>query len=149
MGTRYNGSDAEKRALSTFICLMRAGETVSTRIHKHLQAHRLTTSQLGVLEGLLHLGPLTQREICDKMLRTSGNMTLVIDNLEKRGLVKRDRLEGDRRCNRVVLTDAGAQLINTVFPLHVQEISDAFSKLTTSEQDTLRDLCKKLGKSNR
>ena len=148
MGSHCNGSDAETRALSTFICLTRAGQAISNRLHQSLRVHNLTTSQLGVLEVLLHLGPLTQREIGKKILKTSGNMTLVIDNLEKRGLVKRDRLKGDRRCNRIVLTNPGAKLISKIFPLHVQEVSKAFSVLSVSELNTLRSLCKKLGKSS-
>ena len=45
----------------------------------------------GLLLWLLHLGPLSQTELCRKLLRTSGNLTMVVDHLEKRGLVSRRR----------------------------------------------------------
>ena len=57
----------------------------------------VTVSQFGVLEALHHLGPLRQGEISAKLLRSGGNITLVVDNLEARGLVQRTREANDRR----------------------------------------------------
>ena len=45
----------------------------------------LTESQIGVLEALAHLGPLTQGELCRKILRSGSNVTTVVDNLERDG----------------------------------------------------------------
>ena len=71
-------------ALTLYTRLMRATTTVTEKMHRHLQDHRLSISQFGVLEALYHLGPMCQKEIGGKILKTSGNMTLVIDNLEKK-----------------------------------------------------------------
>ena len=95
--TQYKGSRDEVRALSAFVKLIRASESVSARIHRHLADAGLTVSQFGVLEALYHLGPLSQSEIAKKVLKSTGNITLVIDNLEKRDLVKRERQKEDRR----------------------------------------------------
>lgn len=146
MGTRYLGTKDEVRALDTYIKLARAAESVSSRIHRHLADTDLTVSQFGVLEALLHLGPLYQRELAEKLLRSGGNMTLVIDNLEKRELVKREREADDRRCIKVCLTEKGKQLINQVFPSHVAAVVNEMSILTPEQQEELGRLCRRLGK---
>lgn len=146
MGTRYQGTKEEIRALDTYIKLVRATDSVSSRIHRHLDASNLTTTQFGVLEALLHLGPLYQRDLASKLLKSGGNITLVVDNLEKRELVKRDREIEDRRCIKVSLTEKGHELISQIFPSHVATVVNEMSILTPSEQEELDRLCRRLGK---
>ena len=145
MMNRYKGSKAETRALKTYVKLMRAAESVTARIHRHLASTGLTISQFAVLEALYQLGPLSQREIGKKILRSSGNITMVIDNLEKSGLVRRKRNEADRRFFMVHLTDKGYHLINKIFPPHAAVIAKDLGVLTAAEQEALGRLCKKLG----
>jgi MarR family 2-MHQ and catechol resistance regulon transcriptional repressor len=145
MRREYRGNQKEVLALSTYVKLMRAVESITARIHKHLVAAGLTLSQFAVLEALYHLGPLYQREIGQKLLRSSGNITMVIDNLEKRGYVKRERKKEDRRFMMVRLTDEGSELISKVFPPHAAVIAREMSVLSEREQETLAQLCKKLG----
>jgi MarR family 2-MHQ and catechol resistance regulon transcriptional repressor len=147
MKHRYRGNQKEIRALKTYVKLMRAAESVTARTHRHLSSTGLTISQFAVLESLYHLGPLSQREIGQKILRSSGNITMVIDNLEKNGLVRRERLEADRRFFIVHLTDRGYQLIKKIFPPHAAVIAEDLAALTAAEQETLGRLCKKLGLS--
>ena len=146
MATKYKGSVKERNALNAFISLNRAVETVRININKNFQHNGLTESQFGVLEALLHLGPLCQKDIAEKLLVSSGNITMVIDNLEKRNLVKRNRSENDRRYIHIELTKSGKNLIQSIFPDHVDSIVKEFSILTAEEQKTLRNLTKKLGK---
>ena len=136
------------RALNTYVKLMRAAESMTTRTHEHLSSAGLTISQFGVLEALYHRGPLSQKEIGQKILRSSGNITMVIDNLEKRSLVRRERDQHDRRSFIVHLTEAGKKLIRKIFPPHAAVISSELSVLTAAEQKTLGALCKKLGLKN-
>jgi DNA-binding MarR family transcriptional regulator len=70
---------------------------------------------------------------------------MVIDNLEKRGYVKRERKKEDRRFMMVWLTDEGFELISKVFPPHAAVIAREMSVLSAREQETLAQLCKKLG----
>lgn len=70
---------------------------------------------------------------------------MVIDNLEKRGYVKRDRKKEDRRYLIVRFTDEGFDLISSVFPPHAAVIAREMSVLSPGEQETLAQLCKKLG----
>ena len=147
MRGRYRGNKAETRALRTYVKLMRAAESVTARTHRHLYSMDLTISQFAVLEALYQLVPLFQKEIGQKILRSSGNITMVIDNLEKNGLVRRERNEADRRFFIVHLTDKGYNLIDKIFPSHAAVIAEDLAVLTAAEQDALGRLCKKLGLS--
>ena len=143
--THYHGTKDEVRALNAYVKLMRASESVSARIHTHLAEMGLTISQFGVLEALYHIGSMSQAEIAKKILKSAGNMTMVIDNLEKRGLVKRERKPEDRRYYAVQLTAEGKKLIGSIFPRHAGKIVEAMSAITRTEQEALGHLCRKLG----
>jgi len=146
MPTHFRGTPQQVLALDTFIKLTRATNSLMSRLAAYETLGDLTQSQFGVLETLLHLGPLSQTEICGKLLKSGGNVTLVIDNLEKRGWVHRDPDPEDRRITIVSLTPAGEALIRKVFPIHLQAIVDELSVLLPEEQKLLAQLCKKLGK---
>ena len=145
MGTGYAGTKEEKRALNAFIKLIRAGQSLSGRVEAHFSELGLTVSQFGVLEALFHLGPLNQKNLAAKILKSTGNITMVIDNLEKRGLVKRTRDEKDRRHYSVGITRKGSGLITSFFPQHVARIVEEMSVLSAAEQEELGRLCKKVG----
>ncbi|MCZ8341679.1 MAG: MarR family transcriptional regulator [Leptospira sp.] len=146
MGTKFKGSKKEIQALDAFIKLKRASESLSSRVTAEFSKSQISESQFGVLETLYHLGPLCQKELGGKILKSTGNITLVIDNLEKRNLVERVRGVEDRRYITVHLTTNGKKLIEQIFPDHVKRITNEFSNLTPEEQELLAKLCKKLGK---
>lgn len=145
MGTKWQGTAREKRALDAFIKLTRSVLSVESYLNRRLAESSLTPSQFGVLETLYHLGPLCQREIAEKLLASSGNVTHVVDNLEKQGWVIRERDEADRRMVIVSLTDAGREHISGMLPAHVAAIADMMDALEPDEQEALAALCKKLG----
>lgn len=132
-------------ALNTYTKLMRAAETVTNRTSRPMTEAGLTISQFGVLEALYHKGPLCQRDIAAKILKSTGNMTLVIDNLEKNGLVRRERDSEDRRFFTVHLTEKGRAVIAKVFADVAAAIVANMAALTDDEQTSLGKLCKKLG----
>lgn len=145
MGTHYSGTRSEEKTLNAFIKLMRATESMNNRLNRHLAEANLTLSQFGTLEVLHHLGPLNQREIGEKLLKSGGNITMVIDNLEKCGHVERQRDPNDRRAVLIHLTPKGKEFIKDFFPKHLEKIKEEFSVLTGDEKETLANICKKLG----
>ena len=145
MGTHFDGTAEEKTALDCYIKLSRAAESVNQRTNAHLREHHLTVSQFGALEAIYHLGPMQSGELGQKILKSSGNMTMVIDHLEKRGYVCRQRREDDRRCVDVHLTQAGEALIAAILPAHVAGIVASLSALTQAEQQQLAALCRTVG----
>lgn len=145
METRYEADAAQLAALDAYIKLQRASETVSGHIHGQIASYGLTTSQFAALEALYHLGPMCLKDLGQKILKSGGNMTLVVDNLEKMGLVERRRSEQDRRQVEVHLTEAGLQRVGEVFPRHVEAICRIMGVLTPEEQAQLAALTRKLG----
>jgi MarR family 2-MHQ and catechol resistance regulon transcriptional repressor len=145
MGTKYQGTTKEKQALDSFIKLVRAAQSVSSRVESPLSGIGLTVSQFGALEALFHLGPLNQKTLATKILKSTGNITMVVDNLEKRGFAERVRDEKDRRNYSVRVTGKGAELIRSFFPGHVARIVSEMGRLSRAEQDALGRLCKKVG----
>jgi MarR family 2-MHQ and catechol resistance regulon transcriptional repressor len=147
MPTHYKGDPETIRALDTFIKLTRATESLMARLNRCGTIEPLSPSQFAVLEALYHLGPLTQGQVSAKVLKSTGNITLVIDNLEKQGYVRRARDNNDRRIVTIYITDTGRELIGRIFPAHAQMIREQFQVLNAEEQETLAALCAKLGKN--
>lgn len=131
--------------LYCYIKLLRAAESVSSRATTGLREAGLTISQFGVLEALLHKGPLTLTELAQKILRTSGNLTMVVDNLEKQKLVERRRSQEDRRAVTVHLTSLGRRRIEKLLPGHLDQVRQEMGVLSQAEQQQLSRLCRKLG----
>lgn len=148
MPTHYHGTAAEKRALNAYLALIRAADSVAGRLSGPLGQTGLTRGQLGALEALLHLGPLSQKALGQKLLRSGGNITLLVDNLERRGLVQRRRGEKDRRFVAVHLTASGRALIRRIFPEHAARILGEMQLLGAADQERLRSLCRRLGRGN-
>jgi MarR family 2-MHQ and catechol resistance regulon transcriptional repressor len=143
-------TEAQRVALDTYVKLSRCLNAVNAAIAAKSPLPRgLTVSQFGVLEALLHKGPLGQNELGRKVLRSKGNMTMVLDHLERDGLVRRRRISADRRCYRVQLTEPGRKLIAGYFPTHASAVTEALSALTREEQRALGAACRKLGLGQR
>ena len=91
MSRHFHGTPRQERALSAYVKLLRASETLHTEATRSLAGTDLSSSQFAVLEALYHVGPLCLSDLARKILKTSGNLTMVAKNLEKQGLVVRQQ----------------------------------------------------------
>ena len=139
-------SDPQVTALRLWTALARCYGTMHKALAHRVGEYELTTAQFGVLEALYHLGPLTLGDLADNLLVTGGNVTYVMDRLQKDGLVARRRCSEDRRMVWADLTDDGKSLIEDVFPGHAEFIEEIVSVLGPEDQQELRRLLKRLGK---
>ena len=137
---------AQQKALNVYVKLMRAANQATADMHGHLRDDNLTISQFGVLEALYHLGPLSQSELGEKILKSNANLTTVVDSLEKKALVARHRSDEDRRRVTVELTGSGRKLIARVFPRHAEIVARELAFLTDKEKETLSQLLSKFRK---
>ena len=144
--TKKYGKKADL-ALTTWVKLARAFSVFSKASSKDIETYGLTEPQFGVLETLGHLCTMTFSQLCKKRLVSGGNMTVVVDNLEKQGLVERKHCEEDRRAIYVRLTKKGEEVFNDIFPKHAKFVAGLTSALTEKEQEDLGRLLKKLGLS--
>ena len=133
--------------MTLWVKLARAFAVFSKASEEDIARYGLTQAQFGVVECLGHLGPMTLGQLCRKKLVSSGNMTVVVDNLEKMGLVERVHSTKDRRAIVVQLTRRGKQMFRDIFPQHARHIASLVTSLSEREQDELGRLLKKLGLS--
>lgn len=145
MATKFKGNQQQTLALNAFIKLVRASNSVSSDCIRVITENNLTESQFGVIEALYHLGSMPQKVLAAKILKSGGNLTMVIDNLVKNQLVRRTRRPNDRRFYWIELTERGEELISRIFPDHVELVTARMSVLNHEEQEALAELCRKLG----
>jgi len=149
VGTNYRGTQRQLRALDAYLKLKRATSSTAGELHTALLIEeRLTESQFSVLDALHHLGALSPGQLSAKLFKSSSNLTTVIANLERDGLVRRTRDPRDGRAHVVNLTPRGRRLIQRLIPTHVERVARAMSALSPREQEELGRLCRKLGRSH-
>lgn len=130
--------------LKLVVALSRTTAMLHRNTQSQLSNLGLTLAQFGVLEALYHLGDLKICEIIEKTLSSSGNMTVVINNLERDGFVTRYNCSEDKRVTRVRITEKGEAVIATFFPEHVALLREQLSKLDFEERKLLLKLLKQL-----
>lgn len=130
--------------VDVFESLVRAADTVTALSQTGLKGAGLTPSRYGVLAALHESGPLSPKVLAARILRSPGNLTLVLENLDRDGLVKRVSDPKDRRRIIVSLTETGRKLVAKVQPGHRRRIDEAMKRLTEREQETLQKICRKL-----
>ncbi len=145
MARRRSYGPQVDRALALWVKLARAFSTFNRLTDDNIRLSGLTQAQFGALECLGHLGPMTLGDLCAKQLVSGGNMTVIVDNLERAKLVERVRVPGDRRSIVVRLTPKGRKLFRSVFPAHALHVARLAAVLTAQEQDAAGRLLKKLG----
>ena len=132
--------------LRLVIGLTRSNKELIRSFQQQLLRFGITLPQFEVLEALYHLGDLKISEIIEKILSTSGNMTVVIRNLEKESFVIREQTKEDKRVSLISLTEKGRGLVKKVFPEHLEFLSRQFRHLTEEDKDELIRLIRKMNR---
>lgn len=137
-------SEEDQLNLKLVIGFSRSTLSLHRGTQRLVAEYGLTLPQFGVLEALYHLGGLRICDIIEKTLSTSGNMTVVIRNLELEGLVSRLQDPDDKRVFRIEITEKGRSIIADLFPKHLQELAKAMELLDTQEKKDLARLIRKM-----
>lgn len=95
---------------------------------------KITMEQLVVLEILLTNGDMNMTELSKTVWKQNANITRIVDKLEKRLLVIRRAVKGDRRANLVCITDKGKELFKNIIPVVIGTYKDAISCITKEEE---------------
>lgn len=127
--------------LKIIIALSRANQAIFKKIEKSMYKNGLTVSEFGVMEFLLHKGKQPVQQIAEKILVTSGTITYVINKLIKKGYIKRERCNEDKRIYYVDLTEEGEDFIEKVFKDHEKFLSKLFYGI---DKEDKKDLINKL-----
>jgi MarR family 2-MHQ and catechol resistance regulon transcriptional repressor len=143
--------DAEKMqdtsGVHIWLVFMKAFHALAAHAEESLNLSRsgLGNSDFRVLEVLLHKGPLPVNTIGPKVWLTPGSISIAVDRLEKKALVKRKSTD-DRRVRLVELTAKGRALITKISREHAAAMEEASVVLSKEERLILLRLLKKLGK---
>jgi len=135
-------ADHSKESLRTWLRLL----SCETVIEQHLrtllrQNFSVTLPQFDVLSELERAGdPLTMSQLSKELMVSNGNVTGVIDRLEKTGFAKRVRAEHDRRVQFIELTSKGRKEFNKMASRHEKWVADLLSDLSMNEMDQLQNL---------
>ncbi|MBP1917711.1 MarR family winged helix-turn-helix transcriptional regulator [Youngiibacter multivorans] len=130
--------------LKLVIALSRATTGLHRGASRNMKENGLTPSQFEVLEVLYHKGAMKVNEIKEKILASSGNMTVILANLEKDGYIGRIMCKTDRRAFILEITEKGKEVMDRTFPLHIDYLDDALKNLDESEKRDIIRLLKKM-----
>ncbi|SDX49889.1 MarR family winged helix-turn-helix transcriptional regulator [Paenibacillus sp. CF384] len=119
--------------------------TLFGSLERDITSYGLNIETFQILEFLYNKGPHPIQKISDTFSIPSGSITYVVDKLEKKGYVERLPIPGDRRKTNAALTNEGRSYFDTIFPKHVQTITDNLSFVTDEEKQQLIELFKKIG----
>lgn len=136
-------SELTNQAVKAMVVMRKAFRTIDTTVSETFKADGLTPTQFSVLDVLYSKGPMKIGELLESILATSGNMTVVIRNMEKKGWVTRTTCPNDKRAYLVTLTEEGRQVIERALPHHITKIEETFAVLPPQEQLELIRLLKK------
>jgi DNA-binding MarR family transcriptional regulator len=129
---------------SLWVRFLRFNLLSNKRLQDDLERLALTPPQFYVLATIGYAGGLAFGEIGEKMMVTVSNLTGIVDRLEEKGLVARERDAQDRRVVRVALTEKGTKVYRSTIPLFEKSIAEFFSPLNKSQQKELASLLRKL-----
>jgi MarR family transcriptional regulator, 2-MHQ and catechol-resistance regulon repressor len=146
MRSTHEYGRAAERALGMWVKLARAFATMNRLTGEDIRRYGLTQAQFGVLEALGHKGRMTLGDLAHKTLSTGGNITVVINNLIRDGLVRRSVSTLDRRVAYVALTPRGTRMFRRIFPQHAEAVARIAAVLAPADQERLGELLRVLGR---
>ncbi|CAN5404775.1 MarR family transcriptional regulator [soil metagenome] len=134
----------EEPCVQAYVRLVRSAEALHAEVSRGLVVEGLTASQFSAMKVLRIHGKLAQRDIARYILKSGGNITILVDHLEREGLAVRDRDTVDRRVVYVSLTAKGEALFDSLYPSHLERIREGMAALTEAECDQLTRLLQKV-----
>jgi MarR family transcriptional regulator, 2-MHQ and catechol-resistance regulon repressor len=129
-----------------WLVMMKAMRALTRYAAAGIEETGLGLSDFGVLEILLHKGPLPVNTIGPIVDLTPGSISIAVDRLFAKGLVSRVESSEDRRVRIVALTARGKALIDSAFRKHSGQMRKAFAELSPEELRGLEAALKKVGK---
>src|ERR1700676_1810720 len=129
-----------------WLVMMKAMRALTKYAAAGIEETGLGLSDFGVLEALLHKGPLPVNTIGPIVDLTPGSISIAVDRLFTKGLVSRVESAEDRRVRIVALTPRGKDLIASAFRKHSGQMKSVFSELSLEELRGLEVALKKVGK---
>lgn len=126
-----------KKSMAVYISMSRVINTLRRENNKLILKHNLTLGQFAVMEALYSKGRLSTGEVMEKILSTSGNIPVIVKNLEKDGFITREQDESDKRRFILDLTDKGKDLMDEIVPENLKFMDELISLWDDDEKEEL------------
>ena len=123
--------------MAVYISMGRVINTLRRENNKLILKHNLTLGQFAVMEALYSKGRLSTGEVMEKILSTSGNIPVIVKNLEKDGFITRKQDESDKRRFILDLTDKGKDLMDEIVPENLKFMDELISLWDDDEKEEL------------
>lgn len=136
--------DRTQISLNTFVGLNRTLDHLMKIVKTDVQRYGLNVTEFAVMELLYNKGDQPIQRIGNRVLIASSSITYVVDKLEEKGCVVRQRNEKDKRVTNASLTDKGRSMMDEIFPDHASTLESTFLVLTDEEITVLQTTLKKL-----
>jgi MarR family 2-MHQ and catechol resistance regulon transcriptional repressor len=136
-----------QKSMTTWIQLVRAFGKIRAYELGYISQNGLTMNRFEVLEALYHRGALPISTITKLISSTPGNVTVVIKNLQRDGMVEVKTDIGDKRTRIVSISELGKSVIGAMFDGHSQNLKSCFEEFSDEELDQLFTLLRKLYKT--
>lgn len=136
------GRPFRSKAQEATVAILRTADVVRRRLAAVVEAHGITLQQHNVLRILrgARPGPLAAQEIGDRLIEQTPGVTRLLDRLEAKGWVRRERSSEDRRLVLTWITDSGMHLLSGM-DAEVDLVDDAaVSGLDGEQMDQLLEL---------
>jgi DNA-binding MarR family transcriptional regulator len=133
------GKPFRSRGQEVVVALLRTADLVRRVVGRTLEPHDITVQQYNVLRILRGAGEkgLPTLEIAERMIEQAPGVTRLLDRLEIKALVRRERCAQDRRQVLCWLTPAGLELVERLDEPVDSADAEAVAMLTPEEQDRL------------
>ncbi|MET0278760.1 MAG: MarR family transcriptional regulator [Pseudorhodoplanes sp.] len=133
--------ERQKVDLQLWVRLLACGHSAEQRVKNRIKENfGINQTQFNLLSQLdrapegIRMGEVARRTVV-----TGSNVTAVVDDLEQRGLVQRQAVQGDRRATVITLTEAGRKAFAQMAPIHADWIEEIFAKMAKHEKRQLID----------
>lgn len=126
-----------KKSMAVYISMSRVINTFRRENNKLILKHNLTLGQFAVMEALYSKGRLSTGEVMEKILSTSGNIPVIVKNLEKDGFITRNQDESDKRRFILDLTDKGKDLMDEIVPENLKFMDELISLWDDEDKEEL------------
>jgi len=140
--TKANGPGAIPLEDRLFVALLKASDSLASQADQLIKANGLTSAQYNVLRILRGAGPegLPCNTIAERMISRDPDMTRLLDRMEKRDVISRERQKEDRRVVKARITDEGLKLLKKM-DAPIRELHKSqFAHMTSARLKTLMDL---------
>lgn len=126
-----------KKSMAVYISMSRVINTLRRENNKLILKHNLTLGQFAVMEALYSKGRLSTGEVMEKILTTSGNIPVIVKNLEKDGFITREQDASDKRRFILDLTDKGRDLMDEIVPENLKFMDELISLWDDEDKEEL------------